>query len=260
MRTELNDKFDTKFHHIEFDVVRKLAKYYLDIGNVLRGLRDECFALSANFEESNEIQFIYVQSSDKNPGYMLQLEFREGNFYDFLLLFSLEIIKINKKLEVLSVYNTFVHQLRTLLEANEIMTFTTSDIQKFGNGFLISGSEIEIIKTYDRVKFYRSFLKEENFKNLVPDVEYVYIMINCDDITFKIGQSKNPIYRERTLQSKEPKVVLLKAWKCDKKIEKQLHEIYKERRTRGEWFKLDFEEFLNFNEIINKLIGKDNTL
>lgn len=254
MRTDLNNEFDSKLFNLEFETVRQWAKDNLEIGNVLRGLTNECFALSANFEQSYEIQFVYVQFSHEHPGYMLELKFKENNFYNILLLFSLEITKINKKLEVLSVYNTFIHQLRTFFEANDIMTVTTSDLQRTGKGILVSSSAIEIIKTYNRVKFYRSFLETENYKNLAPDVEYVYIMMNCDDFTFKIGQSKNPKYRERTLQSKEPNVVLLKAWQCDKKIEKELHKIYKENRTRGEWFKLDFGKICNINETIINLI------
>lgn len=254
MRTDLNNEFDSKVFNLEFETIRQWAKDNLEIGNVVRGLTNECFALSANFEQSYEIQFAYVQFSHEHPGYILELKFKENNFYNILLLFSLEITKINKKLEVLSVYNTFIHQLRTFLEANDIPTVTTTDFQKSGKGFIFSPSEIEIIKTYNRVKFYRSFLETENYTNLAPDVEYVYIMMNCDDFTFKIGQSKNPIYRERTLQSKQPNVVLLKAWQCDKKIEKELHKIYKKNRTRGEWFKLDFGEIGNINETIINLI------
>ena len=41
-----------------------------------------------------------------------------------------------------------------------------------------------------------------------------------------------------------------------KKIEKELHKIYKNNRTRGEWFKLDFSEFLEINDIILHLIEK----
>ncbi|WP_396185667.1 GIY-YIG nuclease family protein [Flavobacterium sp.] len=81
-------------------------------------------------------------------------------------------------------------------------------------------------------------------------------MINQDDFTFKIGQSKMPIYRERTLQSKQPQVALLKVWQCDKKIEKELHRMYQENRVRGEWFKFDFGELCQIDNIIKQLIGK----
>lgn len=254
MRTDLNYKFESKLINIEFETIREWAKENLDIGNVVRGLTNECFALSVDVEKSFEIQFMYIQYSTENAGYLLNLKFREDNFYDYLLLFSVEIIKINSQLEIISVYNTLVHQLRTFLEANDIVTIRTSDIQKSGNGILISHSEIEIIKTYNRIKFYRSLLKEENYKNIIPDIQYVYVMINCDDFTFKIGQSKNPSYRERTLQSKQPNITLLKVWQCNKKIERELHKIYQKNRIRGEWFKLDFGDFLYLNETILSLI------
>jgi hypothetical protein len=51
-------------------------------------------------------------------------------------------------------------------------------------------------------------------------------------------------------------VALLKVWQCDKKIEKELHRMYQENRVRGEWFKFDFGELCQIDNIIKQLIGK----
>ena len=63
MRTDLNDKFESKLINIEVETIREWAKENLEIGNVLRGLANECFGLSANFEQSFKIQFAYIQFS-----------------------------------------------------------------------------------------------------------------------------------------------------------------------------------------------------
>ena len=53
---------------------------------------------------------------------------------------------------------------------------------------------------------------------------------------YKIGRSNDPKKRERTLQSEEPDIVLVKVW--DKNIENNLHRNYNKQRLRGEWFDL----------------------
>ena len=42
--------------------------------------------------------------------------------------------------------------------------------------------------------------------------------------------------REKTLQSEEPDIVMVKTW--DEDIENKLHIEYKDYRVRGEWFEL----------------------
>mgnify|MGYP003670577991 FL=1 len=59
-----------------------------------------------------------------------------------------------------------------------------------------------------------------------------------DNLTklYKIGRSKNPLNRERTLQSEKPSIKMVKVW--TENIETKLHKEYSNYRVRGEWFKL----------------------
>ena len=59
-----------------------------------------------------------------------------------------------------------------------------------------------------------------------------------DNLTklYKIGRSKNPLNRERTLQSEKPSIKMVKVW--SENIETKLHKEYSNYRVRGEWFKL----------------------
>tara|TARA_R110000823_G_scaffold309985_1_gene434614 strand:- start:517 stop:1044 length:528 start_codon:yes stop_codon:yes gene_type:complete len=59
-----------------------------------------------------------------------------------------------------------------------------------------------------------------------------------DNLTklYKIGRSKNPLNRERTLQSEKPSIKMVKVW--SENIETKLHKEYSNYRVRGEWFEL----------------------
>ena len=64
-----------------------------------------------------------------------------------------------------------------------------------------------------------------------------YLMKDSNTGMYKIGMSTNPKFREKTLQSEKPTISMVKVWNED--IEKELHEIYKYQRVRGEWFTLN---------------------
>lgn len=64
-----------------------------------------------------------------------------------------------------------------------------------------------------------------------------YLLKDCNTNLYKIGKSVNPLNREKTLQAEKPTYKLLKVWNDN--IEKELHEVYKNQRVRGEWFSLN---------------------
>lgn len=79
------------------------------------------------------------------------------------------------------------------------------------------------------------------------DCCYTYLMKDTSNGYYKIGMSNNPTYRERTLQSEKPTIELVHSRKfCDRKKarnhEKELHEKFKSKRIRGEWFDLDIKD------------------
>ena len=81
----------------------------------------------------------------------------------------------------------------------------------------------------------------------IKDECFVYLM--KDKALYKIGISKQAEFREKTLQSEKPTVVLIAAKKfINRRIaaafEKALHESYSHKRKRGEWFILDDEDIL----------------
>ncbi len=92
----------------------------------------------------------------------------------------------------------------------------------------VSDLKIEIDTFFIILKNLQNPKKQENIKT--------YLMKNNHTKLYKIGRSINPRYREKTLQSQEPNIKMVKVW--DKNIEKILHKLYSEYRVRGEWFNL----------------------
>lgn len=83
---------------------------------------------------------------------------------------------------------------------------------------------------------------------------YTYLMFDIKTGYYKIGISKNPIYREKTLQSQQPliKTLAFKKFatrKAASDMEKYFHNMYFSQRKRGEWFELtkaDEHEIIKF--------------
>lgn len=72
----------------------------------------------------------------------------------------------------------------------------------------------------------------------------IYIMLNERNGMVKIGMSKSPRTRERTLQSQEPEVKMIY---CSERFyswtdEQSIHAKFSAKRVRGEWFSLNEEE------------------
>lgn len=86
-------------------------------------------------------------------------------------------------------------------------------------------------------------------KKVIKKKGFIYLMIDTANGYTKIGFSRNPKHRERTLQSEKPTIELI--WKKEgtTKNEKELHEIFSHCRLRGEWFNLtrsDIELIKNY--------------
>lgn len=69
--------------------------------------------------------------------------------------------------------------------------------------------------------------------------EFLIYFIRCGKF-IKIGFSKNPATRLKELQTANPnKLVLVATMPGNLQTELSLHEIYKNKRVRGEWFKYE---------------------
>ena len=110
-------------------------------------------------------------------------------------------------------------------------------------------SENKSLKKDNQNLEYNILEKQRHIENLVDKIyrkaksqknneknPKTYLIKNNHTKLYKIGYSKNPKHREKTLQSQEPSIKMVKIW--NKNIERKLHKLYSEYRVRGEWFNL----------------------
>lgn len=111
-----------------------------------------------------------------------------------------------------------------------------------------------VIKTKERVNFnsLKGIVKKTNVIGKDGSVRYVYIMIDKNTGYYKIGKSKNPSVREKTLQSEKPTIELLFKYPAEFYDEKHLHYVFRHKRIRGEWFDLSGSDLKIIDEYFNK--------
>ena len=81
------------------------------------------------------------------------------------------------------------------------------------------------------------------WKDVPVEKTKTYLMLDANTGYTKIGRSKDPKARERTLQSEKPSITLFAI--CDDLVESEIHKYYEKKRVRGEWFDLSDEDIEN---------------
>lgn len=97
----------------------------------------------------------------------------------------------------------------------------------------------------DRISNVISFLKNSNLINsyLITDVGYIYVITDSYE-NFKIGSTLNMNQRMKVYQTSIPYLSTVKTIKLQwyKEYELLLHEKFKDKHIKGEWFKLTSED------------------
>jgi len=81
-------------------------------------------------------------------------------------------------------------------------------------------------------------------------IGFVYTMVSRRTGFIKIGFSKSPEARERTLQSQDPMLEILRTWPGCMATEKFLHQHFAAKRVRGEWFSLSKSDLKTLNSLV----------
>lgn len=132
----------------------------------------------------------------------------------------------------------WVNRLDIVYEGKTIVGIHHSDFEDVIN-------DIDIL--CKKLQQYKSEM-ECIYKNTSPSknsimLTYIYLIVDENSGLTKIGRSIDPKFREKTLRSEEPNCKII--WISDlveKKQEKVIHNYFKEKRIRGEWFSLtDFD-------------------
>ena len=123
-----------------------------------------------------------------------------------------------------------VQQINRLLK--EIFIFDNVSSRSLRKAFYV-----KTIKDKDNIDYTKTIKGNEKEVEYVSNKKvHTYLMKNKRNGLYKIGKSITPAYRERTLQSEEPEIEMVKLWVDN--IEETLHKKYHKYRIRGEWFKL----------------------
>jgi hypothetical protein len=98
----------------------------------------------------------------------------------------------------------------------------------------------------------KEITKENSPDKFINSFTYVYVLIDKNTRYYKIGRSKNPLKREKTLQSEKPTIEMIYSHDARIKDEKVLHDYFKSKRVRGEWFDLSGSDLQYIKEYFNK--------
>lgn len=148
-------------------------------------------------------------------------------FYFVNRMYTINYFEINKP--IITDEKGFIYSKEEL----ELLKQALENSEKLTNDFIESHNAERYNKFHNtKVKPIKEKLKKEG---------YVYVIKKNDENIVKIGMSKN--YDERTKQITTKlyfEVETIKVFKTDdmESLEKHLHELYKDKRLNGEWFKL----------------------
>lgn len=225
------------------------------INNVIAGIATHCYGTKLYDDDHGLLaEMFYINGRKELRGDIIRIGIRDGNYYELLLRFCVLLANDYEEVDAIGAFNTFQQKLRGFLEKQKFFTVTSLELKPFmgQNTVMMSSASRGIIKLdfIEPKEFYRDFFNNIVGQPLQQGKEYVYLMVNTDTGLIKIGKSIDPVYRERTLHSKEPSVHLIALWRCDQQVEKELHAKYIHRRVRGEWFRLTIPDLTALEEFM----------
>ncbi|WP_010522590.1 hypothetical protein [Aquimarina agarivorans] len=187
------------------------------IYNVIAGINKHCFG-SQIFDDEIGLtaELFYINNDNLLKGDLIKIDINDKDYYQLLLKFCTLLADDYSEIDAIDSFNTFQKQIRGFLEKLGFFTVTNIELKEFKgqNALILSSAKRGIIKLrfIEKVSFYKDFFHNNCDIETKENSEYVYLMVNTDTSLIKIGTSKDPKYREGTLQSKEPSVNLIAKW------------------------------------------------
>ena len=225
------------------------------INNVIAGIATHCYGAKLYDDDHGLLaEMFYINGKRDLRGDIIRLDVKDRDYYELLLRFCILLSDEYNEVDALGAFNTFQQKLRGFLEKQQFFTVTSLELKPFKgqNAVMVSSASRGIIKLdfIESKEFYRNFFNNIADQPVEKGKEYVYLMVNTDTALIKIGKSIDPVYREKTLHSKEPSVHLIALWCCGKQVEKELHAKFSHRRVRGEWFRLTIPDLTALEKIM----------
>jgi hypothetical protein len=261
---DIQDIFDERFYFLDEETILELNKndYSAGLNNVIVGLEIHCYGVFLDADNSDiEYSLFYVNGTKLLEGGLLKLKVNLHVRDELVLLFSHYLSYNYKEVDLVNSFNTFQGQTRSLLEKMNYLTISSTTLEKFeGHNPTFIAKDVKgiiPIQLLDKGDFYRKFFGGSELPIYYIESSYVYLMLNKRNGFIKIGKSKWPQFREKTLQADEPEIELITFWEAPATLEKQLHKRFAEQRQRGEWFELTFKDLKSIKDIMNEYETKN---
>ena len=236
-QVKIREEFSELCFSLDEHVIVDMSENNLEVGlnNVIVGLNDECFGLILNNDPNNiSYQLFYVNGKNGLSGFLLKINLDNPSRDGLVFIFANHLTRNYPKLDLIDTFNTFQLHTRSMLEKEGYFTVSSLEMNEF-NGMdatiIANGVRgISLIPLIDKAQFIQEYFGNSHMKQQVDNENYVYLMLNKRNGFIKIGTSIMPGYRERTLQSQEPEVILLALWTAPRETEKELHKIFRTAR------------------------------
>ena len=228
------------------------------INNVLDGLSDQALGINGD-DPFVTYSAIYLNAEGPVRGFEFKNSLKTELHDDLLLSFCCQMEREFQLVNAVDLYNNYQRFLRTWLERMGYLTMATQMADKLLNlgpsveifPMGMHKSKIRLIPYMDKVGLYADIFNELLGK---PDGvnNMGYLMLNGRHGLVKIGRSKRPRGREKTLQGEDPWLELLACWPAPFKQENLLHKHFAAKRERGEWFRLQVRDIYQLKDLLDE--------
>jgi len=255
----INEKFYTFCFTMDEDDIYKLAESdNVPVHNVIANIEPHCYgAMLLDSSKHIHVNFFFITNEPTLKGDIIVLNINDEDYYYLLLKFAVLLNK-SYNIDTIDVFNEYQRELQYALEKYGFYTVTSTDLDQLQRkeSFVIKGNDsykgTHKIQLINKVEYYRNILGYQKDTTQVAGEEYVYLMLDNNSSLIKIGYSKDPGYRERTLHSQQPQIEIIGYWRGNMEQERTLHSQFKEKRIRGEWFQLSLPDLYAIAAQLNR--------
>lgn len=208
---EPKEYFYDHYYPLSEEFILKFSKddRMLPINNVVVSMERHCFGLTSADEAADELscRLFYINGQIKLQGDSITLSVKNPDWDVIVFLFAKFISDKYEDIDAIEVFNTFQAYTRTFLEKLEYLTYVP---KHEGHHTIIAKGVKGLIPIHiiNKKEFYIKFFGEKTLVKPNADENFIYLMLNSRNSLVKIGRSKSPQFREKTLQAEEPEIAI----------------------------------------------------
>ncbi len=258
----MNDLNSRVFFHSDRMILDLLHSQPIpELNNVVEGFENDFYGIALSVEDSLQDYILtYIGNYNELAGISLNIGREIENRDRFTLKFSKIIEQEFPETNQLTVFNTFQQKTKELYET--LGVFCVSEyVARIKNASFIlprNKNSIDYIPLIDILNFYRNIFYRDVLVNNTDKQPKVYLMYDKRFDKIKIGNTYNRLQvrrkgvAEKTKRAVDPLIEVISAWEAPKNLEDILHDQYKNKRQRGEWFDLRASDLEKIDQFTSK--------